>query len=130
MSATSDFTGTNYTLSANPAVMEVASARSNGDNFTAIGASARNVVGVPMRVRLSLSKLLHGQRYQINPVTGEPTNDRYVAGSTDLPVDPNQYPLAYLPVVAEFFPHDYADASVFKSAAATPLLVQNIVISR
>lgn len=130
VSATSDFTGTNYTLSANPAVMEVASAKLNGDNFTALGASARNVVGVPMRVRLSLSKLLHGQRYQINPVTGEPTNDRYVAGSTDLPDDPNLYPLAYLPVVAEFFPHDYADASVFKSAAATPLLVQNIVISR
>jgi hypothetical protein len=131
VSAASDFDGTNYTLSANPSVMEVATARLNGDNFTAAGASARNVVGTPMRVRLSLSKLLNGQRFRINAITGEPDHvARYVPGATDLPTDPNLYPLAYLPVVAEFFPHDYVDAAVFKDNSVTPLLVQNIVISR
>jgi type II secretory pathway pseudopilin PulG len=130
VTATADFTGTAYSVSANPSVMEVASARRNGDNFTAIGASARNVVGTPMRVRLSLSKLLNGQRFQINLATGEPDAARFVPGTTDLPLDPNQYPLAYLPVVAEFYPHDYVDAAVFKDNSVTPLLVQNIVISR
>jgi hypothetical protein len=38
--------------------------------------------------------------------------------------------LAYLPVVAEFFPHDYTEFSVFSSRGDKPLLVQNIVISR
>jgi hypothetical protein len=47
-----------------------------------------------------------------------------------LPVDPNLYALAYLPVVAEFFPHDYVDSSVFKVREETPILVQNIIISR
>jgi type II secretory pathway pseudopilin PulG len=130
VSATSDFNGTAYALSANPSVMEVATAKRNGDNFTALGASARNVVGTPMRVRLSLSKLLNGQRFQINATTGEPDVARFVPGTSSLPTDPNLYPLAYLPVVAEFFPHDYVDATVFKDNSVTPLLVQNIVISR
>ena len=130
VSATSDFNGATYTLSANPSVMEVATAKVNGDNFTAIGASARNVVGTPMRVRLSLSKLLNGQRFLINNATGEPEATRFVPGVSSLPNDPNLYPLAYLPVVAEFFPHDYVDAAVFKANSVNPLLVQNIVISR
>ena len=61
---------------------------------------------------------------------GEPDVARFVPGTSSLPTDPNLYPLAYLPVVAEFFPHDYVDASVFKDNSVTPLLVQNIVISR
>jgi len=132
VAATADFTGVanGYSLSANPSVMEVACARVNGDNFTAMGASARNVIGAPLRVRLSLSKLLHGQRFRINPVNNEPTDEKYRAGLDDLPNDPNLYPLAYLPVVAEFFPHDYADAAVFKAGSFDPILVQNIVISR
>lgn len=130
VSATSDFNGTTFALSANPSVMEVATAIRNGDNFTALGASARNVVGTPMRVRLSLSKLLNGQRFLINATTGEPDVARFVPGTSSLPTDPNLYPLAYLPVVAEFFPHDYVDATVFKDNSVTPLLVQNIVISR
>jgi hypothetical protein len=131
VSATSDFNGTTYALSANPSVMEVATAKRNGDNFTAQQASGRNVVGTPMRVRLSLSKLLNGQRIRIN-ADGEPSSspaDRFVPGMA-LDPDPNRYPLAYLPVVAEFFPHDYVDAAVFKENSVTPLLVQNIVISR
>ena len=130
VSAPNDFTGANYSLTANPSVMEVATARLNGDNFTSAGASARNVVGTPMRVRLSLSKLLNGQRFRITAATGEPDPTRFVPGASDLPINPNEYPLAYLPVVAEFFPHDYVDATVFKDNSFTPLLVQNIVISR
>ncbi len=130
VAATADFNGTTYALSANPSVMEVATAKRNGDNFTAIGASFRNVVGTPMRVRLSLSKLLNGQRFLINAANGEPAPDKYIPGSSDLPLDPNLYPLAYLPVVAEFFPHDYVDAATFKENSVTPLLVQNIIISR
>ena len=132
VAATADFTGatTGYSLTANPSVMEVACARANSDNFTAMGASARNVIGAPLRVRLSLSKLLNGQRFRINPTTNEPTDDKYRAGVDDLPNDPNLYPLAYLPVVAEFFPHDFTDAAVFNGASFDPILVQNIVISR
>jgi len=132
VAATADFTGAadGYALTANPSVMEVASARANGDNFTVQGASARNVIGTPLRVRVSLSKLLHGQRFRINPVTNEPTDDRYRAGTDDLPNDPNLYPLAYLPLVVEFFPHDYSEAAVFKAGSFDPILVQNIVISR
>jgi prepilin-type N-terminal cleavage/methylation domain-containing protein len=118
-----------YNLSSNPSVMEVASCKGNSDNLTPLAASARNVVGTPMRVRLSLSKLLVGQRFKLDVATGEPNSAKWATG-VDLPVDPRQYALAYLPVVAEFFPHDYVDSAVFKAREETPLLVQNIVISR
>ena len=130
VTATSDFTGTVYALTSNPSVMEVASADGNGNNFTAPGASARNVIGAPMRVRLTLSKLLNGQRVLIN-ANGEPDPiAKYVPGTTDLPLEPSDYALAYLPVVAEFFLHDYRDYNDFKNAGNAPILVQNIVISR
>jgi hypothetical protein len=45
-------------------------------------------------------------------------------------VNPSAYALAYLPVVVEFFPHDYSPYASFKDKAEAPLLVQNIVISR
>ncbi len=129
VTALSDFTGTTYALKgANPSVMEVATAKRNNDEFTAIGASSRNVVGTPMRVRLSLSKLLVGQRFRVG-TNGEPTSEVFEPGKS-LPDDPNEYALAYLPVVAEFFPHDYSKPDVFKNNSFTPLLVQNIVISR
>jgi Tfp pilus assembly protein PilV len=118
-----------YNLYSNPSAMEVASAAGNSDNFTAIAGNTRNVVGTPMRVRLTLSKLLVGQRFQIDTVTGEPGIAKWAPG-TALPTDPNLYALAYLPVVAEFFPHDYVDASIFKNREETPILVQNIIISR
>jgi Tfp pilus assembly protein PilV len=130
VTATSDFSGTTYALSSNPSIMEVASADGNGKNFTAIGASSRNVIGTPMRVRLTISKLLNGQRYQINATTGEPDAPTFIPGSSDLPVAPSDYALAYLPVVAEFFPHDYTNFDVFKTRSDKPILVQNIVISR
>ncbi len=128
--ATSDFTGTAYDLSSNPSIMEVASAAGNGNNFNALGASARNVVGTPMRVRLTISKLLNGQRFKINAATGEPDAKPFVPGVDDLPTDSSLYALAYLPVVAEFFPHDYTSFNEFSSRGDKPLLVQNIVISR
>ncbi len=115
-----------YNVNANPSVMEVAFSTSG--NFTPLQAANRNVVGVPMRVRISLSKLLIGQRYTVDANTLEPTSAVWT-GSETLP-DVYLYPLAYLPVVVEFFPHDYADSSVFKSREETPILVQNIVISR
>ena len=130
VTATSDFSGTTYALSSNPSIMEVASADGNGKNFTAIGASARNVIGTPMRVRLTISKLLNGQRYQINATTGEPDAATFTPGSSDLPAAPSDYALAYLPVVAEFFPHDYTNFDVFKTRSDKPILVQNIIISR
>ena len=130
VTATSDFSGTTYALSSNPSIMEVASADGNGKNFTAIGASSRNVIGTPMRVRLTISKLLNGQRYQINATTGEPDTPTFTPGSSDLPASPSDYALAYLPVVAEFFPHDYTNFDVFKTRSDKPILVQNIVISR
>lgn len=129
--ATTDFNAVTNTYSlkgVNPSVMEVATAKRNNDEFTAIGASSRNVVGTPMRVRLSLSKLLVGQRFQVG-ANGEPTNVTFEPGMP-LPDDPNEYALAYLPVVAEFFPHDYSRPDDFKNNSFTPLLVQNIVISR
>jgi prepilin-type N-terminal cleavage/methylation domain-containing protein len=121
-----------YNVNSNPSVMEVASCA--GNNLSPLTASFRNVVGTPMRVRLSVSKLLVGQRFKLDAgsvgATGEPTTaDKWAVGSV-LPLDPRQYALAYLPVVAEFFPHDYSDSSVFKSREEAPVLVQNIIISR
>ena len=118
-----------YNLNSNPAIMEVASTASASDEFSIAMAGARNVIGTPMRVRLTLSKLLIGQRVRINTTTGEPDPARYAVGSI-LPPNPNDYALAYLPVVAEFFPHDFSGPTEFKSREETPLLVQNIVISR
>ncbi|MEY5005883.1 MAG: hypothetical protein RI969_971 [Verrucomicrobiota bacterium] len=130
VTATSDFSDPTYNLSSNPSIIEVAWADGNGNNFTAVGASARNVVGTPIRVRLTISKLLNGQRFRIINTTGEPDSKPFVPGVDDLPLLPSEYPLAYLPVVAEFFPHDYTDFNEFKARGDKPLLVQNIVISR
>jgi len=118
-----------FDITSNPSTMEVAYVADN--NFTYDMAAQRNVVGTPMRVRLSLSKLLVGQRTAVDTLTSEPSNYRYVLGAP-LPVDPSGYALAYLPVVAEFFPHDYAVPGTppFKNEEQTPLLVQNIVINR
>ena len=123
--------GLSYNLNSNPAIMEAVSTAgsTNPNEFTIEMANARNVIGTPMRVRLTLSKLLIGQRFVLDATTGEPTATRWTVG-TPLPADPNRYALAYLPVVAEFFPHDFAAPAVFTAREETPLLVQNIVISR
>ena len=121
-----------FDITSNPSTMEVAYVADN--NFTYDMAAQRNVVGTPMRVRLTLSKLLVGQRTEV-ATTGlnasEPSNYRYILNAP-LPGEPSGYGLAYLPVVAEFFPHDYTAPGTppFKNAEQTPLLVQNIVINR
>jgi hypothetical protein len=121
-----------FEASSAPSSMEVAIVADR--NFTFDMASARNVIGAPMRIRLTLSRLLEGQRVEVNvsdatlPLS-EPHPRRYTGGA--LPTDPSRYALAYLPVVAEFFPHDFAPPSgptIFPEQ--TPLLVQNIIINR
>ena len=119
-----------FDITSNPSTMEVALV--SDDNFTFDMASQRNVIGTPMRVRLTLSKLLVGQRTTVDTNTSEPSNYRYVQGA-NLPVDPSGFGLAYLPVVAEFFPHDFTGPTGptgFKTMEQTPLLIQNIVINR
>ena len=127
-----------YNVTSNPSVMEVAIC--DNASFTPAFASARNVVGTPMRVRLSISKLLAGQRYKIDSTSLEPSSaqndiwDPANLATCNLP-DSNLYALAYLPVVAEFFPHDYtektnASNTGFSQREETPVLIQNIIISR
>ena len=129
-----DKTGPNdYALRSNPSMIEVAYC--NGKNLSLDAFSGRNIIGTPMRVRLSLSKLLVGQRATINTTTFEPETTKIAAppwGTSPIPALPKEYALAYLPIVAEFFPHDYSPYVSFKekSKSETPLLVQNIVISR
>ena len=128
----SDKTGdTAFALFSNPSVMEVALC--SDKNLTINAAFGRNIIGTPMRVRLSLSKLLVGQRTEIDSVTFEPKASKVGStpwGASPIPVKPSAYALAYLPIVAEFFPHDYSPYASFKTKAENPLLVQNIVISR
>lgn len=120
-----------YNVTSNPSVMEVAICQN--DSFTPAFAATRNVVGTPMRVRLSISKLLIGQRCAIDATSLEPSNTTWTG--TGLLPDSNLYALAYLPVVAEFFPHDYsektnASKTGFSEREETPVLIQNIIISR
>lgn len=127
-----DKTGeTTYALFSNPSIIEVAYC--NGNNLSLDAFAGRNIVGTPMRVRLSLSKLLVGQRATINPTTLEPDTAKVAAppwSASPVPAQPKDYALAYLPIVAEFFPHDYSPFASFKTRTEEPLLVQNIVISR
>ncbi|MEN9814944.1 MAG: hypothetical protein RLZZ412_926 [Verrucomicrobiota bacterium] len=119
-----------FDITSNPSSMEVAFVSDR--NFTFDMASQRNVIGAPMRVRLTLSRLLVGQRTSVDLTTSEPSAARYALGGA-LPADPSGYALAYLPIVAEFFPHDYAAPSGptgFQTVEQTPLLIQNIVINR
>ncbi len=128
----------NYALFSNPSVMEVASCQAK--TLTVLAAGGRNIVGSPLRVRVTLSKLLVGQRVKIDSVTGEPTAVRVpdpgpsgAWSATPLPELPDDYALAYLPVVLEFFPHDYRGfdgVSGFNNTEETPLLVQTHIISR
>ncbi len=125
-----DSAGT-YKLSSNPSVMEVAYCA--GNTLSIPASFGRNIIGTPMRVRLSLSKLLVGQRATINAATLEPDTVKVAAppwGVSPVPAQPANYALAYLPVVAEFFPHDYSAPSSFTKTESQPLLVQNIVLSR
>jgi hypothetical protein len=117
-----------YNLNGNPALIEVV--KMTSDNFTPDLAQARNVLGSPMRVRLTLSKLLVGQRVTLDPTTGEPTAATYASGA--LPASVDNFALAYLPIVAEFYPHEYEADTVFKAATndQQPVLVQTIVINR
>jgi len=128
----SDKTGaTAFALYSNPSMMEVALC--SGKNLTINASFGRNIIGTPMRVRLSLSKLLVGQRTFIDSGTFEPTIAKVAAAPwsvSPIPVKPSEYALAYLPIVAEFFPHDYSPYDSYKTKTETPLLVQNIVISR
>jgi hypothetical protein len=127
-----DKTGdTTYALFSNPSMIEVAYC--SGNNLSLDASSGRNIVGTPMRVRLSLSKLLVGQRAEIDAATLEPKTTKVAAppwAASPVPKQPASYALAYLPIVAEFFPHDYSPYASFKTRSETPLLVQNIVISR
>lgn len=117
----------NYNLNANPALVEVVSMAN--DTFPPDLAQARNVIGAPMRVRLTVSRLLVGQRVNLDAATGEPTAATWAVG-TALPATPDGYALAYLPVVAEFFPHDYTPPTTFKDREELPVLTQTIVINR
>ena len=120
-----------YALFSNPSMIEVAFCA--GNNLSQAAAAGRNIIGAPMRVRLSLSKLLVGQRAEIDPGTLEPRLNRVPPtpwATSPVPLQPSAYALAYLPVVAEFFPHDYSAFSEFSARTETPLVVQNIVISR
>jgi type II secretory pathway pseudopilin PulG len=127
-----DKTGPNaYALFSNPSMIEVAYC--NGKNLSLDAFSGRNIIGTPMRVRLSLSKLLVGQRAEIDLTTLEPKATKVAAppwATSPVPALPSAYALAYLPVVAEFFSHDYSPYDSFKTKSEAPLLVQNIVISR
>lgn len=114
-------------VNANPALTEVVW-MSDG-TFPPNLAAARNVIGAPMRVRLTLSRLLVGQRVNLDTTTGEPTAATYVAG-TELPADPNAYALAHLPLVAEFFPHDFTLPADYKAAEVQPILTQTLILNR
>ncbi len=119
-----------YDITSNPSSMEVAYVADG--NFTPEMAAQRNVIGSPMRVRITLSKLLAGQRVTVDTTTAEPSATRYIAGGS-LPADPNLFGVAYLPVVAEFFPHDFTaptGPTGYKTMEQTPLLIQNIIINR
>jgi type II secretory pathway pseudopilin PulG len=127
-----DKTGdTTYALFSNPSMIEVAFCA--GNNLSQAAAAGRNIIGAPMRVRLSLSKLLVGQRAFIDPANLEPRVDRVPPppwASSPVPPQPSAYALAYLPVVAEFYTHDYSTFAEFNARTENPLVVQNIVISR
>ena len=127
----SDKTGdTAFALFSNPSMMEVALCYDK--NLTVNAAFGRNIIGTPMRVRLSLSKLLVGQRALIN-ASFEPDTAKVPAppwATSPVPAQPASFALAYLPVVAEFFAHDYSPYSSFKDREGQPLLVQNIILSR
>ena len=132
VSPDNDKTGdTSFALYSNPSVMEVALCA--GKNLNIPAAFGRNIIGTPMRVRISLSKLLVGQRTEIDAATFEPKTTKLPAppwATSPIPPQPASYALAYLPVVVEFFPHDYSPYALFKTKADAPLLVQNLVISR
>jgi hypothetical protein len=128
-----------YNIYSNPTVTEVALA-SESPILNPKVANARNIVGNPIRVKVTLSKLLVGQRPAIDQITFEPTvgtwNGTSISPTTGSGVPssglPNAkfYALAYLPVVAEFYPHDWTDVTTTTPPAETPVLVQTIIISR
>jgi len=74
-----------FDITSNPSSMEVAFV-SDG-NFTPDMAAQRNVIGAPMRVRLTLSRLLVGQRTAVDVLTSEPAAARYALGAA-LPSTP------------------------------------------
>ncbi len=145
-----DSSGTRlYNVYSNPTVTEVAIAKDNSGttfNLNPNVANRLNIVGTPMRVRVTLSRLLVGQRCNIDKTTFEPATTTWVwptstsnlpgSVAADGPPSSKFYALAYLPVVADFFPHDWSAASVFSNPQdplyreESPVLSQTIIISR
>lgn len=116
-----------YNLNANPAITEVV--RMESEAFDPVLSQSRGLIGAPMRVRLTLSRLLVGQRVNLDPTSGEPTAAVYAAGAA-LPASADNYALAHLPIVAEFFAHDYTLPGVYKNAEVQPILTQTIILNR
>ena len=116
-----------YNLNANPAISEVV--KMDNDTFDPVLTGARGLISAPLRVRLTLSRLLVGQRVNLDPATGEPTAAFYAAGSA-LPASADNYALAHLPIVAEFFAHDYTLPADYKNAEVQPILTQTIILNR
>ena len=137
-----------YKIYSNPTVTEVAIANDPKSgttfNLTPNVANQLNIVGTPMRVRVTLSRLLVGQRCEIDGTTFEPKITTWTWPANNYldflpssgPPSSKFYALAYLPVVAEFFPHDWRDVGTFSDPKntdykeETPVLVQTIIISR
>lgn len=80
-------------------------------------------------MRVKLSPLLVGKIYKLNSATFEPTSDTYQTGS--IGSKPDDYALAYVPLVVEVYPVDLTDSTdPFKNTDIKPVLTQTVVVNR
>ena len=82
--------------------------------------------GPVFRVTIEISKILEGQRIELNQDTGVPNDALYTGGP--LPNSAPEYAPAYIPLRLEVFPHQFGSST--KAQAAQPILSQDIILSR
>lgn len=83
------------------------------------------------RLRVRVSPLMKGKLYQLDPATYEPRQTTWNGGSVG--TDPDQYALAYLPLIVDIYPVDLSNpdgTDPDKNTQLTPVFSQTLVINR
>lgn len=96
-----------------------------GNNFDKTLYDAQDGTGPVYRVDISISSSLEGLRIELDNDARQ--RDTIYAGGP-LPSTPASYALAYLPLLLEIYPHNFA--STDQTQAIAPILSQEIAINR
>ncbi|MDR2844947.1 MAG: prepilin-type N-terminal cleavage/methylation domain-containing protein [Puniceicoccales bacterium] len=102
--------------------------RAPGGNFDKAIYDTQNGTGPVFRVELSVAKALEGLRIEVDTATYRQKDTLYSGGP--LPGSADAYALAFLPLYAEVYLHDFSDVISSQNRAARPIVGHTIALLR